>query len=321
MASLLGLGLVLVSLAPGTAAAAPKLAALVPQMKPIGAPEVRDRFHEAVTRGLTAAGDDVLGAAEVRLRLGASQELLDCAGTGACMARVAQTLGIDRGVASEIDVNGKDYVIKLRLVDAVGRELAKVEEPCDICTVKEADDAAARAAGKLAAAEKALPAETAPPATAETTPPPKVETPPPKVEPTPPPKVEPTPPTQVEVTPPPSTPNTTAEPTPQKSEKKMFPWRPVAIASLVVGVVGIAVGAPLVAIDGNPTCSSPDPRHSCANVYNTVGGGATMLTLGIAGVAASAVLFYFDHRARKQATTVSVSPTVGGASLSLSGRF
>ncbi|HEY2746617.1 MAG TPA: hypothetical protein VGL86_18430 [Polyangia bacterium] len=317
VASLMGLGLMLVS---GAATAAPHLAALTPQVKPPGAPEVRDRFHEAVVRGLQTAGDDVLGAAETRLRLGASEELMSCAGTGPCMARVAQALHVDRGVASEIDVNGKDYVVKLRLVDAVGRELAKIDEPCDICTLKEADEAVARAAGKLAAAEKALPPETPPPV-AETTPPPKVETPPPKVETPPPPKVEtppPQPPTQVEVTPPPGTEPT---PPPAKSERKTFPWRPIAITSLVVGVVGIAVGAPLVAIDGNPTCSSPNPRTSCPNVYNTVGGGATMLTLGIAGVAASAVLFYFDHRARKQATTVSVSPTTGGAYLSVGGQF
>ncbi|HEY1586453.1 MAG TPA: hypothetical protein VGH63_12250, partial [Polyangia bacterium] len=127
----------------------------------------------------------------------------------------------------------------------------------------------------------------------------------------------PAPPTQVEVTPPPGT----ETPPPVKSERKTFPWRPVAITSLVIGVVGIAVGAPLVAIDGNPTCSSPNPKTSCPNVYNTVGGGATMLTLGLAGVAASAVLFYFDHRARKQATTVSLSPTVGGAAMSVGGRF
>ena len=296
------------------AAATPQVAALVPQVRPLGAPEVRDRFHEAVTRGLQAAGDEVLGAAEVRLRLGSSEELLGCAGTGPCMARVAQTLHVDRGVASEIDVNGKDYVIKLRLVDAVGRELAKVDEPCDICTLKEADEAVARAAGKLAAAEKALPVESPPPPVGETTPPAKVEpTPPPKVEP-PPPKVET--PAQVEVTPPPGT-----ETPPVQREKKMFPWRAVAITSLVVGVVGIAIGAPLVAIDGNPTCNSANPRQTCPDVYNTLGGGATMLTLGIAGVAASAALFYFDHRARKRATTVSVSPTVGGAALTVGGRF
>jgi hypothetical protein len=47
-----------------------------------------------------------------------------------------------------------------------------------------------------------------------------------------------------------------------------------------------------------------------------------MLTLGIAGVAASGVLFYLDHRARKKAaTTVSVMPLSGGAYLSAGGTF
>jgi hypothetical protein len=301
----------LVLLASTSAVAAPHTAALVPLVKPPAAPELRDRFHEAVTRGLQAGGEEVLGAAEVRLRLGASEEMLACSGPGACVARIAQNLHIDRAVASEIDANGKDYVIKLRLLDAVGRELAKVDEPCDICTVKEADDAVARAATKLAAAAKALPAETAPPATVETPPPPKVETPPPA------PKVETPPPVVAAPTPEP------APVTPQREQQKMFPWRAVAITSLVVGVVGIAIGAPLVAIDGNPTCNLPNPRTACSDVYNTIGGGAAMLTFGIAGVAASGVLFYFDHRARKRAAaaSVAVTPLVGGAQLTAGGRF
>ena len=301
-----------VVLASSPALAASRVAALVPVVKPPAAPELRDRFHEAVTRGYAPSGDEVIAAAEVRLRIGASDEMLNCAGTGPCVARIAQNLRIDRAIASEIDANGKDYVIKLRLVDAVGRELAKVEEPCDICTVKEVEDAVARAAGKLAAAARSLPPETASPATAETPPAP----PPPKVEPTPPPKVEPTPPPPVTATT--ETPPAT---TPQPAEKKMFPWRAVAITSLVVGVVGIAIGAPLVAIDGNPTCNLPNPRTACPDVYNTVGGGAAMLTLGIAGVAASGVLFYFDHRARKRAAAVSIAPLPGGANVSVGGRF
>jgi hypothetical protein len=294
-----------VLLASTSAVAAPHVAALIPLTKPTAAPELRDRFHEAVTRGF---GEDALGAAEVRLRIGASEEMLACTGPGPCVPRIAQNLRVDRVIASEIDVTGKDYVIKLRLLDAVGRELAKVDEPCDVCTLKEADEAVARASGKLAAAAKALPPETPPPAVVETPPPPKVETPPP-------PKVE-TPPAKVEAPP------AVTEPTPTPvHEKKMFPWRAVAITSLVVGVVGIAVGAPLVAIDGNPTCSLPNPRTACPDVYNTLGGGAAMLTLGIAGVAASGVLFYFDHRARKKATTVTLLPMQGGAYLSAGGSF
>ena len=46
-----------------------------------------------------------------------------------------------------------------------------------------------------------------------------------------------------------------------------------------------------------------------------------MLTLGIAGVAASGVLFYFDHRARKRAATVTLAPLPGGANVTVGGRF
>lgn len=309
MPTLLGFGLLCATAT--TASAAGRVAALVPQIKPPAAPELRDRFHEAVTRGLQTGPDEVVSAAEVRLRLGASEELLNCGGAGACVARAAQSLRTDRVVSTEIEASGKDYTIKLRLLDAVGRELAKTDEPCDICTLKEADEAVTRAATKLAAAARALPAETLPKTEGSPPPPPpKVEVTPPKVE-TPPPSVPPaagTAPADQAVT--------------LQHEKKTFPWRPLAIASLAVGVVGIAVGIPLVVIDGQPTCSLPNPRMSCPEVYNTVGGGATMLTLGIVGAAASGVLFYFDHRARtRPRPTVLVVPTSNGAYVTAGGSF
>jgi hypothetical protein len=299
----------------GAAAAAERVAALLPQTHPVAATEVRDQFHEAVTRGLQGAGDDVIAAAEVRLRLGAVTEMLECDGAVACVGSVVQALHVGQVVASDIEISGKDYAIKLRLLDPSGRELAKVEEPCDICTLKEADEAVARAATKLATAARALPA----PAPVEIKP----------VEPVPPPKPEAIvkpeqPPPHVEEAPPQPTPAPLSDPLAQQQqpEKKGFPWRPVAIASLAAGVVGLAVGIPLLAIDGNPTCNKPDARTSCPNVYNTVGGGATLLTLGLAGVAASGVLFYFDHRARNKARpNVVVMPTVGGAFVSTGGHF
>lgn len=313
--TLLGVGAVL-AVGP-TAAAAGKVAALVPQIRPAAPAELRDRFHEAVTRGLQGGADEVIPAAEVRLRLGASEELLNCVGVGACVARASQALHADHVVATDIDQTGKDYAIKVRLLDPVGRELAKVEEPCDICTINEANEAVARAAGKLAAAAKTLPAEAAAP---KETPPPPVAKTEPTPPPPPPPKAEPTPPPVATPPPAPAT-----EPTPSvtaQKEHKGFPWRPVAIASLSVGLVAIVAGIPLLAIDGQPTCSLPNPRQSCPEVYNTVGGGATLLTLGLAGAAASGVLFYMDHRARKQARpTVMIMPTQGGAFVSTGGRF
>jgi hypothetical protein len=299
------------SAAAGVARAADHVAVLIPQTRPTAAPELRDRFHEAVTRGLQGGSDEITPAAEVRLRLGSSEELMSCAGSGSCVARAAQALRADKLVTADIDINGKDFAIKLRLVDAVGRELLKVEEPCDICTVKEAEEAVTRAATKLAAAARALPPDaTAPPAKAET-PPAKPE--PPKVEPAPP-KPEP----KLEAPPP------LAEPTPLATrEKKIFPWRGLAIGAAVVGVVGLAIGIPLLAIDGNPTCSKPNPQQSCPEVYNTLGGGAAMLTLGLVSGAASGVFFYLDHRARKKprAAAFLVLPSRDGVYLSAGGRF
>ena len=217
-------------------------------------------------------------------------------------------------------IAGKDYTIRLKLLDGAGREVSKTEETCDICTVKEADEAVARATTKLlSAAKPALSAVEATP----TPPPPKA------VEPTPPPPkaVEPTPPPPKAVEPAPAPAPAQLRLTDgQTTEKKMFPWRWVGIASLVAGVVGLAVGIPLVVIDGNPTCTPPaggDPRKLCKEVYNTAGGGGTLLALGAAGAAAGAVLLYLDHRARNRALQhVSVVPMLeGGVLATVGGRF
>jgi hypothetical protein len=300
-------------------ARADRVAALLPQIKPPPPVELRDRFHEAINRGLTASGTEVLPAAEVRMRLGASDEMLNCSG-GGCVARTAQALSVDRVVSSEIGVTGKDYLIKLRMLDPVGRELAKVDEPCDICTVKEADEAMTRAAGKLMAASASRTIEAPPPAMPQTQtqqPPPKVETAPPPPPPAPPPKVE-TPPPAV----PTPAPESTTPPAVTQAREKHFPWRTMAITSLVVGVAGIAAGSALVAIDGQPTCGLPNPKQACPDVYNTMGGGAALLSFGLAGVAASGAMFYLDYRVRhKPHPTVMVIPTRDGAFVSAGGHF
>ena len=60
----------------------------------------------------------------------------------------------------------------------------------------------------------------------------------------------------------------------------------------------VAVGIPLLAIDGNPTCDSPNPTKTCPSVYNTRGGGAALLSVGLLSLVGSAVLFYFDYHAQ-----------------------
>jgi hypothetical protein len=296
--------------------AAPRTGALVPTLRPAAANELRDRLHDSVTRGLSAAGMDTVPAAEVRMRLALSEEQLSCSGPGPCAARAAMNLRTDRLVATEVVIAGKDYTIRLRLLDQAGREVGKVEESCDICTVKEADEAVSRAATKLINVNRAAITESAP-----APPPPQ-----PKPEPTPPqPKPEPVP--QPVVTQP--TPAPTPAPAKQ-TDKKPVPWRWLAVGMLGVGVVGLAVGIPLLAIDGNPTCTPPpgqDPRKVCKELYDTAAGGGVMLAVGLASLATSGAFWYLDHRQRKQATAAKVTAfdvfplREGGAMVSLGGRF
>jgi hypothetical protein len=294
------------------AEATPLVAALVPQLKPSAAPELRDRFHEAITRGLGGNGFDVISAGEVKLRLGDSEEQLNCAGAGACAARASTTLRTERLIAAEITINGKDYAIRLHLLDPAGRELGHVDEPCDICTVKEADEAVVRAAGRMAAYAHAT-YSSAPPTPPPSQPPP--EHPAPAQPPPPQPAAQPAPAQPPPQAPPPQPPAPVAE-------KKLFPYRGLAIGSGVVGLVGIVVGAALVGIDGNPTCDLPNGKFSCKEVYNTAAGGGTLLAFGIAGVAASAALFYLDYRARHPKTPrVVFVPASGGGVLMMGGRF
>jgi hypothetical protein len=217
-------------------------------------------------------------------------------------------------------VFGKDYSIRLTLLDSAGREVQRLEETCDVCTVKEAEDAVTRAGVKVAALVRATPA-------AASAPPPP---PPPKAaEPVPPPPKPAAPPPPKPAAPPPPAPAaappgaTTAAPvTTRPAERRGFPWRATAIASTVIGVVGLAIGIPLLVIDGEPTCDVPNPQKNCPEVWNTAGGGAAVLTLGVGGLAAAGVLFYLDYRSRHRPGTpaaVSVVPIAGGGGMVMAG--
>ena len=199
-----------------------------------------------------------------------------CTGAGPCVARTAQALHVDRAVASEIDVNGKDYAIKLR---AARRRRARAGQgrralrhlhrqgggrrrrrapPASWRRRRRRCRRRRRPCRGRVAASRRRPRSRRPAAAAQgrrrrrrrraggraareaTTPP------------------------------------------PVQSEKKTFPWRPVAIAVAGGRAWSASPSAsPLLAIDGDPTCATCRiPRTACPNVYNTVGGGAAMLTIG-----------------------------------------
>src|SRR5438552_8408692 len=93
-------------------AMAARVAVLAPKMVPPGNAEMRDKFHDALARGMARAGD-VIPTAVVRGQL--PPDLLNCDG-GACVARAAQALGgADRVAIAEIEDVGKTYSIKVRV--------------------------------------------------------------------------------------------------------------------------------------------------------------------------------------------------------------
>src|SRR5207302_9505203 len=103
--------LVAVSLVSLPVHAAPRVAALIPQIRPNATPELQNRFHEAISRGLQGPDAEVTPPAEVRLRFGISEEMMSCSAPGICAARAATVLKVDRLVGGEISTFGKDYPI------------------------------------------------------------------------------------------------------------------------------------------------------------------------------------------------------------------
>jgi len=69
-------------------------------------------------------------------------------------------------------------------------------------------------------------------------------------------------------------------------------------------LVALSIGASLVAIDGDGTCTPKAPGAACARLYNTAAGGWTLTTLGLVGLVGSGISLSFDfapemrHRAR-----------------------
>jgi hypothetical protein len=311
---LAALGLVALAAAPA-AAQAIRAAALAPSIKGAATTaELRDKFHDAVVRGLGSlngpAGPngelgEVITAPLTRSRLG--EELLACGGTPACLPRAISALSANRIVTTELTITGKSYAMTLKLYDGQARELTHADDQCDICTVHEAEEAITKAASRLASVARTLPVggtppppSTAPPAPtagSSDTPPPLATSSPMQDNPTPPPVVA--------------------------RERRHVPWRALAFSSIGVGVIGVAVGVPLLVIDGKPTCSSADATHTCKRVYNTVGGGATLVALGGIGLLASVPLFYFDWRDRHQMGSLTLRTGVisGGGGLQLTGHF
>ncbi len=302
----LAVGLAAVVLWPTSALSAPKVAPLKPLMKPKKADEIVARFHDALGQGLTSGGVTIVPTKTVRSRAKAP-----CARPG-CASAPLHVLGAENAALCTIETVGKSYRFELMMVSkSGGRPLAKVSGRCDICTLMEALKTTRQLGAKLAQ-EGGMKA-----AAITLKPTPKV-----------------TPKTTPKPTPEPTSRPAVSTKTSQRSATsgRRWPLWPT-LAAAGVGVLGLAVGIPLLSMDGDPTnCrgeSRPDGRN-CADVYSTSGAGWAMTTIGLAGLATAGVLayLYFTSGQREKASawlrgqrTVAVTPLEGGVMLGAGGTF
>lgn len=275
-------------------------------------------FHDALAKGMKKGGiKAVMAPAQVRAKLKLGVENAGCF-EGGCLATAAGMLGTKRLATAQIKSLGKNYTIEVRLYQD-GKVWGKASGRCDICTIVEAVKATTRVAMDVGTAgEEPPPISGTPRHTPKPTPRP-APGPTPTPTPTPTPAPTPTP-----------TPEPTPSPTPTQTAGAMPLWPGLVLAG--AGLVGIAAGAPLVAVDGNfSQCSGPpEPNNAhCAKVLETATGGWILTGLGIASLAASGVLLYlhFTGKPKEQPRAAGldhfgVSPMPeGGVVFGASGRF
>ncbi|MBK8481267.1 MAG: hypothetical protein IPL40_08840 [Proteobacteria bacterium] len=293
-------------------AAAQPIAPLIPRLDPPQDPAIVARFHEALAAGLRAAKLPALSARQV---LRAAEARTACA-SAECAAQAQRALFVERAATARIAVVGRNYTMAIDLYRGPQREGSE-RGSCDVCTLAEAITATsalaervAEAAGPLgsagAAAAAVEPAPSAPADVAAAAP------------------TAPSATTAAQAPGPGAAPRTgrADAPAPRASESgapltakapARWPLWP-ALAATGMAAVGLAIGLPLLAIDGKGTdCrgpARPDYRN-CERLYATSGGGWVMTTLGLASLASAAALLYLYLAPRRQ-PAVSSAPTALG---------
>ena len=291
-----------------------EVAPLVPQITPPKAGELIVMFHDALANGLKSGGLSVTPASAVRAKLKLDVENAGCF-KGACLISAAAMVGRARVATARVSTVGKNYVVEVRLYSGT-TQLASSTGRCDVCTVAEALKATSKAAAEAAAA-------------AGDAPPPPVEQ--PVAQPAEQPAEQPASGqgSSKELS---DAVTATARPgdTGATSRPRWALFSGIGLAA--AGVLGIAVGAPLLAIDGEGTnCDGPPmpDKSNCADLYNTGTGGWFLTGMALTALAGSGVMFYlyfFGSGANQQATSgvesFAVVPTSrGGAVFGATGRF
>jgi len=305
-------------LLPCGAAAETRVVPLVPRMSPPSSAEIVNRLHSAVSEAL-ASSPRIGVATPAEVRFAQSQADLAACDAAHCLARLASLLGAQRVVSTDIRVVGKTYTAVMRVFDALGRELGRTEKQCKICTLREVEttlEAGARelepylreghpAPGRSEGAASSAPASLQRTGQGEG----------PSSAPTTQPGVSRTLGAWDQGMPSSKPP---ARRSPWWTRARTWNFRLIAMLAAVASLVGIATGAPLLALDGDPTCDLPDGRRTCPRVYATAAGGGTLVALGVVAAAVAGTSLYLHVKWRSW--RVGVEPTAGSRSAFLTTR-
>jgi len=313
-------------LAVSTTAQAQQVAPLVPKFSPAKVDALVIRFHEAMGKGLRTGGLQVISPKTVRSRMNIGVTNAGCF-EGACLSNARSLLGLNRLATTKVEVVGKSYTIEVRLYQG-STLMGSGKGHCDICTVTEAVGTMAKVATELGTRTEEPPTDSP---GIRAAPKPKAKA---KAKAKPVAKRKPKPKRKPVVKPKPRV--VKVDDPDQKTDEVTRPWPlwPALVAG-GVGLVGLGVGIPLVALDGEgAVCRGPanDLKTNCSELYNTGTAGWLMTGLGLAAHGAGAVLTILHltvhgpsdepekQEAGIQSVVFSPSPS-GGFILGASGRF
>jgi len=302
----------------GDAGALGKVAVLPPVVRPPLSSRVVARFRRAASDGLTLAAIVSVDAAKVEASRLAT--VGDCV-QPQCLVRLGAALGVRFLARLVVRRTGNNYRLSLWVGEPSQGVHVEQSATCDICTFSEAIEKTRSLALGVGSqvrrrVEALLPRRVPPRA--------KVRRPPPRRRAAP----RRQPPSRRRVTPRPR-----ARPRPHPKPK---PWylptrrqrlRQAAWMSAVGGLLSLAAGIALLAVDDRYTCDQEPRRYMCPYRYSTGEAGTAFSALGGAALAASGVLFYLgyfrggERHAAPARPRVTVAPARGGLYANATIRF
>jgi len=108
----------------------------------------RAALRASLAGGLAAAGYDVLTDETLAKAMKEAPGLGGCE-TTACLKRLASVAGADRVLRGSLEVLGSSYHFSMELLGPDGNTVARIDDDCQVCNAKEANDSLSTAAANL----------------------------------------------------------------------------------------------------------------------------------------------------------------------------